>query len=69
MLVEECDRAASTVGKVKTGKEIGIDLGLKTVATLSDGNELSRENLTKKYEGKQAVAQRAGKKTGENHSC
>lgn len=34
----------------QTGKECGIDLGLKTLATLSDGVELSRENLTKKFE-------------------
>ena len=45
-----------------TSKECGIDLGLKTLATLSDGAELSRENLTKAYEVKLAVAQRAKKK-------
>ena len=47
---------------MKTGKACGIDLGLKTIATLSNGKELSRENLTKKYEEKLAIAQRAGKK-------
>lgn len=57
LTVEECDR-----GRAKTGKRVGIDLGLKTIASLSDGTELSRENLTKKYENKLAVAQRAGKK-------
>lgn len=46
----------------KTGKECGIDLGLKTLATLSDGVEFNRENLTKKYEAKLADAQRAKKK-------
>lgn len=46
----------------KTGKEVGIDLGLKTIATLSDGIEFSRENLTKKFEKKLAMAQRAKKK-------
>lgn len=46
----------------KTGKECGIDLGLKTLATLSDGVEFNRENLTKKYEAKLAAAQRAKKK-------
>ncbi|WP_373331339.1 RNA-guided endonuclease InsQ/TnpB family protein [Salmonirosea aquatica] len=49
-------------GRIKTGKECGIDLGLKTIATLSDGVEFSRENLTKKYEKKLAMAQRARKK-------
>lgn len=46
----------------KTGKQAGIDLGLKTISTLSDGVELSRENLTKKFEVKLATAQRARKK-------
>jgi putative transposase len=46
----------------KTGKAVGIDLGLKTLATLSDGVEFNRENLTKKYEAKLAIAQRAKKK-------
>ncbi|MCY7358083.1 MAG: transposase, partial [Rudanella sp.] len=45
-----------------TGKECGIDLGLKTLATLSDGVELSRENLTKTFEVQLAKAQRARKK-------
>ena len=45
----------------KTGKKCGIDLGLKTLATLSDGVELSRENLTRKFENQLAIAQRAGK--------
>ena len=57
LTIEECDR-----GRIKTGKECGIDLGLKTQATLSDGNKLERENLTRKYEEKLAVAQRAGKR-------
>lgn len=46
----------------KTGKDVGIDLGLKTLATLSDGIEFNRENLTKKYEKQLAIAQRAKKK-------
>lgn len=45
-----------------TGKEVGIDLGLKTLATLSDGIELSRANLTRKFEQQLAIAQRAKKK-------
>jgi putative transposase len=47
---------------IKTGKSVGIDLGLKTIATLSDGRSLHRENQTKKYASKLAMAQRAGKK-------
>ncbi|MBC3788121.1 RNA-guided endonuclease InsQ/TnpB family protein [Spirosoma utsteinense] len=48
--------------RTPTGKECGIDLGLKTLATLSDGVELSRENLTRQYEVQLARAQRARKK-------
>lgn len=51
-----------TPERAPTGKEVGIDLGLKTIATLSDGVECNRENLTKKFEVKLAVAQRARKK-------
>ena len=46
----------------KTGKEIGIDLGLKTIASASDGEKYDRENLTRKYELRLAMAQRAKKK-------
>lgn len=46
----------------QTGKECGIDLGLKTLATLSDGVEFDRENLTKAFEVQLGVAQRAKKK-------
>lgn len=46
----------------QTGKECGIDLGLKALATLSDGVELSRENLTRSFENQLAIAQRARKK-------
>ena len=56
-IVEQAD-----IVREKTAKEVGIDLGLKTLATLSDGVEFSRENLTKKFEMKLAVAQRAKKK-------
>jgi IS605 OrfB family transposase len=51
-----------TPERALTGKEAGIDLGLKTLASLSDGVELSRENLTRNFEVKLAVAQRARKK-------
>ena len=57
LVTAEADR-----GREKTGKACGIDLGLKTIATLSDGNKLERKNLTTEYEEKLAVAQRAGKK-------
>jgi len=57
LIIEDCDG-----GRVATGKEVGIDLGLKTIATLSDGTQLDRENLTRKYEQKLAMAQRANKK-------
>jgi IS605 OrfB family transposase len=42
--------------------ELGIDLGCKTQATLSDGRKFERENLTKKYEKRLASSQRANKK-------
>ncbi len=42
--------------------KVGIDLGMKTIATLSDGSIYSRENLTKKYEDKLALLQKSGKK-------
>lgn len=57
LVIEEGDK-----DRVKTGKECGIDLGLKTLATLSDGVELSRENLTRKFEAQLTKAQRARKK-------
>lgn len=47
---------------VKSNREIGIDLGLKTIATLSNGEKLHRENITLKYADRLAVAQRARKK-------
>ncbi|MEI7842398.1 MAG: transposase [Gallionellaceae bacterium] len=43
-------------------KSIGIDLGLKTVATGSDGTELNRRNITGEFAKVLAVAQRANKK-------
>ena len=41
---------------------VGIDLGLKTLATLSDGSVIHRDNLNKKYADRLATAQRARKK-------
>lgn len=42
--------------------DVGIDLGLREQVVLSDGRSFVRDNLTKKYEDKLAMAQRAGKK-------
>lgn len=44
-----------------TGK-IGIDLGLKTTATCSDGSELKRHEYYRKLEKQLGIAQRAKKK-------
>ena len=41
--------------------DIGIDLGLKTVATLSDGRKFERGNIFREYEERLGRAQRAGK--------
>jgi putative transposase len=43
-------------------QNIGIDLGLKDQLTLSNGIKYHRENLTKAYEDRLAMAQRANKK-------
>ncbi|SRR5258706_1909473 len=50
------------VEKVKDNRKVGIDLGLKTLATLSNGSKINRENITAKYAVKLATAQRAHKK-------
>lgn len=55
-----CD--VDKIPAIKSGGEVGIDLGLKTIATLSDGYLLKRENLTNKYADRLAIAQRAKKK-------
>ena len=47
---------------VMTGKSIGIDLGLKTTATCSDGVKLEAAQLYRNAESKLAVAQRRGHK-------
>ena len=46
----------------KTGKSVGVDLGLKTTATYSDGSSFQGEKPTRKYAEKLAIAQRARKK-------
>lgn len=57
LVIEEADTL-----RISTGQECGIDLGLKTIATLSDGKEFNRENLTKQFERRLGMAQRARKK-------
>lgn len=44
------------------GSEIGIDPGTKTVMVTSEGEEFSRESITKKYAASLAAAQRRRKK-------
>jgi len=46
----------------KTGIDVGVDLGLKTTATYSDGTSFVGEKPTSKYAKKLATAQRAKKK-------
>lgn len=52
----------SGISNIKSGNEVGIDLGLKTIATLSNGGTLNRNNITNAYATKLATAQRAKKK-------
>ena len=40
---------------------VGIDLGLKTIATCSDGNKLERRRITDQFAGPLGKAQRANK--------
>ena len=42
---------------------VGIDLGLKTLATLSNGDKIENPQVFRKLEAKLAVAQRAGNKS------
>jgi len=46
----------------KTEEDVGIDLGIKTIATLSTGTKIERENFSKSLEVKLAKAQRRKKK-------
>ena len=43
-------------------KQIGIDLGLKDLATCSDGTKIVRSGFYRDLEPKLAIAQRARKK-------
>lgn len=51
-----------TPKKREIQSSVGIDLGLKTLVTCSNGQKFDRDNLTKQYEKKLAKAQRANKK-------
>jgi putative transposase len=42
--------------------EVGIDLGLKSVAALSDGRVIDAQRVYRQYEARLAIAQRAGNK-------
>lgn len=42
--------------------EVGIDLGLKSLATLSDGRKIEAPQIYRRHEQRLAVAQRAGNK-------
>lgn len=48
--------------RFNTGLEVGIDLGLNTLATLSNGIEFARPNITHTYENRLAKSQKANKK-------
>ncbi len=41
---------------------VGIDLGLNTLASLSDGTKIDRQRVTERYERQLAIAQRAARK-------
>ena len=47
---------------LKSGKDIGVDLGLKTTATYSDGDFFEGEKPTRRFANKLAMAQRARKR-------
>ena len=48
--------------QLESSNEIGIDLGLKTIVTCSDGVKFDRNNVTRDYSDKLAMAQRANKR-------
>ncbi len=48
--------------KSKAKKAVGIDLGLKTLATMSDGNKIANPKTLQKHAKRLAMAQRANKK-------
>lgn len=50
------------VQPTESNLSIGIDLGLKTIATMSDGTKIENKKIFNKYAEKLAKAQRANKK-------
>lgn len=48
--------------KTKSKKAVGVDLGLKTLATLSDGRKIENPKILEKHATRLAKAQRANKK-------
>jgi putative transposase len=46
----------------KIGGEIGIDLGLRTLATLSDGRKIEAPRIYRSHEQRLSIAQRSGNK-------
>ena len=53
---------SSKTVKITSTKAIGIDLGLKDIATCSDGTVISNPKFYRKYEQKLGIAQRARNK-------
>ena len=53
---------SSKIVKITSTKAIGIDLGLKDIATCSDGTVISNPKFYRKYEQKLGTAQRAKNK-------
>jgi transposase len=49
----------------KTEEDVGVDLGIKTIAALSTGEKETRDNISKQFEKKLARAQRHKKKRQE----
>lgn len=47
---------------VKDSRVVAIDLGLKTLATLSDGSKIDRDNITNRFAERLGKSQRAKKK-------
>jgi len=55
-------QAEVTEGEKRSGKSVGIDLGLKTLATLSDGSKIEPPQFYRKAEAQLAKFQRYGLK-------
>ena len=66
-----CVEQEKEIQKINTGKRIGIDLGLKTFATFSDGDIIKNPRHLKKYEERLVDCQRllSKKKKGGKNRC